>query len=713
MKLKYRGNSNLIDGVSLLKADLNRSSIGKKVALFSGAFLLASGAWASMEDLSDYSEFGEDYEDYIDYPDQESQEGFPEFSWDTIPRWIIFRSDKNISDDAVERVAEHFDVTVMEKANQQGFDYIEDGAADLAARLKAENPDITNLHYWNTRIRWGGYYANIEFDENDDWVDWSRTESDNMDRTFYEHDVEEMRDWWHESILDVVEENDDIDGVFLDTIEKFYFGSVLDENGDPANTYIQTIYDLNNAIEDQIIVYNGLQNGAPDANRNYLQLTDGVYEEATMDPEDDQTMADAFAIAIQLYREAASKGKLVLWRGSESHQTYFTGEEEPEGYDDEDIELREDFYERNVYFTLAMYLMLAEEYAYFAYSGGDYAGTGENGWHIWDTTYMDIFQNPLGEPLADPVKDGYYYSRSFKYLDVNVDVETGDYNFDWKDTSEVVNLAEGQTATQSSTLYNAEASRAVDGETDGSWGNGSVTHTESQEDAWWEVDLGVNYSVRAIKIHNRTDCCSDRLSNFTVSLINSNGTTTYSETFTDYPDSTVIMAVEDEVGSTVRVELNEEGVLSLAEVEVFGNPNPIVNIVKSNAQDYAIDGNWGGDDGQDVYLYSYDPDNINQQWEEIDRGDGYYSYQKLGTNYSLDGGDDGTEDQNVYLMTTDADDYNQHWLKVDMDNGYYQLQKRNALDYAIDGNAGAENTQSIELWRSTSESGNLQWLFEY
>src|SRR3712207_7898437 len=52
------------------------------------------------------------------------------------------------------------------------------------------------------------------------------------------------------------------------------------------------------------------------------------------------------------------------------------------------------------------------------------------------------------------------------------------------------NLALGQPATQSSTGWDSPAGRAVDGNTDGNWFNGSVTHTEGDYQAWWQVDLG-------------------------------------------------------------------------------------------------------------------------------------------------------------------------------------------------------------------------------
>ena len=77
-------------------------------------------------------------------------------------------------------------------------------------------------------------------------------------------------------------------------------------------------------------------------------------------------------------------------------------------------------------------------------------------------------------------------------------------------------VSEGKLATQSSSPYGTSglASNAVDGDTDGRWTNGSVTHTSSQSHAWWEVDLGAPHDVSGVTLWNRTDCCSDRLDEF-------------------------------------------------------------------------------------------------------------------------------------------------------------------------------------------------------
>ena len=73
------------------------------------------------------------------------------------------------------------------------------------------------------------------------------------------------------------------------------------------------------------------------------------------------------------------------------------------------------------------------------------------------------------------------------------------------------NVAEGKPATQSSTGFNGPAEKAVDGNTNGVHSKGSLSHTGEGEKPWWEVDLGKTHLIGAIRIHNRTDCCANRL----------------------------------------------------------------------------------------------------------------------------------------------------------------------------------------------------------
>ena len=71
-----------------------------------------------------------------------------------------------------------------------------------------------------------------------------------------------------------------------------------------------------------------------------------------------------------------------------------------------------------------------------------------------------------------------------------------------------MNLALRRTATQSSTLQDKYASRAVDGNTNPNSLDDSCTHTDSvDQEAWWEVDLGADRQLEAVLVTNRGDCC--------------------------------------------------------------------------------------------------------------------------------------------------------------------------------------------------------------
>ena len=136
----------------------------------------------------------------------------------------------------------------------------------------------------------------------------------------------------------------------------------------------------------------------------------------------------------------------------------------------------------------------------------------------------------------------------------------------------------------------------------------------------------------------------------------------------------------------------------------------IVTLQKRNSSGFALDGGNGGARGQNIYLWSFNSSNRNQQWEEIDRGGGYFSYQKKNTNFSLDGGNGGGNGQNIYLWTTDPNNFNQQFRKVSKGSNSFQLQKRNALGFAIDGNNGGARGQNVYLWSSQDTNQNQQWI---
>lgn len=70
------------------------------------------------------------------------------------------------------------------------------------------------------------------------------------------------------------------------------------------------------------------------------------------------------------------------------------------------------------------------------------------------------------------------------------------------------NIALGRRTHQSSSLSNAGAELAVDGNLDGNFYNGSCSHTAVNEtESWWYVDLDRTAMVYYVNIVNRQDCC--------------------------------------------------------------------------------------------------------------------------------------------------------------------------------------------------------------
>jgi RHS repeat-associated protein len=164
----------------------------------------------------------------------------------------------------------------------------------------------------------------------------------------------------------------------------------------------------------------------------------------------------------------------------------------------------------------------------------------------------------------------------------------GDAEEDIADTEEAVaagtNLALGKTATQSSIGWGGDPSRAVDGNTDGNFGDGSVTHTYLELSPWWRVDLGSIRGIGTIELYNRTDCCSDRLSNFQL-LLSDDGNTWQAW---NYPGTAGAKTAFDVNRSAryVKVQLNSTGLtrpLSLAEVKVYpaANASPATSLPSS------------------------------------------------------------------------------------------------------------------------------------
>ncbi len=93
------------------------------------------------------------------------------------------------------------------------------------------------------------------------------------------------------------------------------------------------------------------------------------------------------------------------------------------------------------------------------------------------------------------------------------------------------NIAPNGKASQSSTASGGEASKAIDGNKSGKYGDGGQTHTEvNGTNPWWEVDLGGEFPIESVVVYNRgDDGLGKRLEGFTLKVLDNGHKTTVFE----------------------------------------------------------------------------------------------------------------------------------------------------------------------------------------
>ena len=174
------------------------------------------------------------------------------------------------------------------------------------------------------------------------------------------------------------------------------------------------------------------------------------------------------------------------------------------------------------------------------------------------------------------------------------------------------NIAAHKPASQSSTAYGGDASRAVDGNQDNNYGHRSVTHTDFQDHSWWKVDLAKEEGVGTVRIYNRGDGdVANRLSNFDVILLDKDG----NEVARQHVDSlnnqpTVDVQFSGVDARYVKIELNKSKTpLSLAEVEVYRSAKS-GKIVENKKTENKVKTDYTAELNKYLFGLNYDKTNI-------------------------------------------------------------------------------------------------------
>ncbi|MCB0989394.1 MAG: hypothetical protein KDB16_00305 [Acidimicrobiales bacterium] len=236
-----------------------------------------------------------------------------------------------------------------------------------------------------------------------------------------------------------------------------------------------------------------------------------------------------------------------------------------------------------------------------------------NAWLNGEFTFYvnGVRQNQSGSGFDNQLVLTGPFQAGLNLVEVEADGNSNDHSlaidFTWARVSDIatsgsrrVDLNESASHTQSSTYtpsLGGAASNAGDGNSNGNYWNGSVTHTGSTSNQWWQADLHTVAAIDEITIWNRTDCCASRIANaalflsevpFTSSTIS--GMRSQSGVVELPIDSAALVSGSTTVSANgtlaryVRVALNGQ-YLHMAEVDIYGHIVEVPDVL-------AVDDDW-------------------------------------------------------------------------------------------------------------------------
>jgi len=357
---------------------------------------------------------------------------YPAFSWDTVPVYIHFgKSGGALTDEEVKFVARTSNFVCLEKGHAvKRFGSTEKGIAFDAKRLKAANPKMKVLFYWNTFLNYPLYDACKTVKAHPKWIFRDATgEPIYKTRTLEQYNLldAEFRRWWA-SVAGKAVKDYGCDGIFMDAVDQakrpLWMKRGWGEGKEPLLT--KAVIDMMQRARHEtkgLVVYNGLRSSdrtKTTTGRQYLSHADGATIEhfGAFGSKSPAAIArDIFAVG-----RAAKSGRIVIVKGWPDPAFNWTNREkmrQPAAKLAAEARAK-------ITFSLACFLVAAGENCYFCYSWGYREQHGSL------VDYPE-FRKPLGEPKGDAmIEEGRVYTRSFAHASVRVNLEKREATITWK-----------------------------------------------------------------------------------------------------------------------------------------------------------------------------------------------------------------------------------------------------------------------------------------
>ncbi len=362
---------------------------------------------------------------------------YPEFSWDRIPLYMHIRKATSYTREEIAFLA-RFPLITFEKANgHKDYGSVEAGTLAAARAVKRLNPNAKILYYRNVLVHYGGYAANKDLVRIRGAFLKDRNGNTKLVRNrlqAYDLSDPEVRAWWVRS-CSVMTADPVIDGIFVDgNVKVLEPGYLARQIGAVKKRRIVLGYhsmmkQLREAIgPNELMIANLLRARLKNAGLGYLHYFDGSYLENFFHPVGGMSYEEYVAKGIDAVQKAARQGKIIAFTAglSTPGNTSVMGIDEGHATAGSEAKARV-----ALVYPLAVFLICAGKYSYFRVHEG-YSANENNRWMRWFPEY----DRPLGPPNGPAKRDGFRYTRMFKYASVTLDIKKRTADIRWHNDME-------------------------------------------------------------------------------------------------------------------------------------------------------------------------------------------------------------------------------------------------------------------------------------
>lgn len=361
-------------------------------------------------------------------------EKLPEFSWDTVPRYMHVRKATAFTPEEIQYLATFPLITFEKTTGKKEFGSTEAGTLRAAEAVKQINPKAKILYYRNILVHYAAYAADKKLGG---IADAFLSDSDGNTKLVrgsvpaYDLSNRAVQAWWTGHAKEVCSSNY-IDGLFVDgNIKVLEKGYLRKQIGEKKKASVEAGYHhIMNALPetlgaDKLILANIIRARFDKAGLEYLDYFDGSYIEGFEQPVKGMSREEYMAKGIAAIQSAARKGKIIAFTigmGKARKTTL--------GIDESRSSMTSLAASRNRFtYALAVFLICAEKHSYFMASDGYGVDGGRS--KLWMKEIPE-YSRPLGHPKGPAVQSGWVYKREFEHARVRLDIRNEQAEIIWQ-----------------------------------------------------------------------------------------------------------------------------------------------------------------------------------------------------------------------------------------------------------------------------------------